>query len=376
VNEDLKIAISFLSAGSYGGITYAEGLIPALAELDKTSQYHIFVLKDSPLLNLVQQENFFFHQCLSPRPTAWLKLLWEQLVLPHWLKKHTADVLFTAKNIAVLKAPCKVVISIRNMEPFCYSQYKNNWKLKLSSWLRKVLTRLSIRRADRVIAVSQFAKSHIERLNPGSNGRIDVIYNGNPVECRPEAGAAINDGAYLFSASKFVAYANQLNLIDAYASLVRNNKNIPPLWLAGGVHDKSYFKKVIAAIDRQDLTERVKILGLVSHQRMMQLYAGASAFIFPSTLEACPQTLIEAMSFGLPIAASNLPPMPEICADAAIYFDPGKPADMAEKIDSLLEDTKLRQNLRDKALAHSRFFTWHNTASELVRVFREVCENE
>jgi glycosyltransferase involved in cell wall biosynthesis len=237
------------------------------------------------------------------------------------------------------------------------------------------LAKSSIRRADGVIAVSRFVKDYVEQIIAGLDGKVDVIYNGNPVEGSTAANVAKSEVPFLLSASKFVAYANQLNLLDGYATLVRTNKSVPSLWLAGGVLDKKYFRKVQSLIVEKGLTEKVKLLGLVSHERMMQLYAGASAFLFPSTLEACPQTLIEAMAFGLPVAASNSPPMPEICRDAAIYFNPQQPDDIAEKIGMLVTNQTLKENLSEKALARCTFFNWDKTASELVKVFQKVSGN-
>ena len=103
--------------------------------------------------------------------------------------------------------------------------------------------------------------------------------------------------------------------------------------------------------------------------------ADASAFLFPSILEACPQTLIEAMTFGLPIAASISPFMPEICRDAAVYFNPSEPEDIAAKIDMLLTNKTLKENLSEKALARCAFFNWDKTASELIRVFQKVSDS-
>ena len=96
---------------------------------------------------------------------------------------------------------------------------------------------------------------------------------------------------------------------------------------------------------------------------MVQLYSRASGFVFPSTLEACPQTLIEAMSCGVPIAASNAMLMPEICEGAANYFEPMDPYDIAAKIEMLLFDEKLREHFKKTSLKRSKFFDWEKSAS-------------
>jgi len=369
----MKIAITLLSGVSYGGITYFRNLIPALAKVDKVNQYHIFIQRDSPLSFTVNQENFHFHVCAVDTQSRMVRLFWEQFVLPKQLEKRKVDIVFTAKNATIFLATCKTIISIRNMEPFSYKNYDNNWRLNIGSWVRAIVTKASMKKADRIITVSQSTGNYIESLFPEIGHKLNVIYNGNPVN----AGCLstnICEGKpqFLLSASKFVAYANQLNLIEGYAVLNKKKGDLPPLWLAGGVHDPAYFRKVETLIMEMDLTEKIKMLGLVSNERLMALYSQASAFLYPSTLEACPHTLIEAMSFGVPIAASHLPPMPEICEKAALYFDPFDKDDIAEKIELLLSNENLREYLRKESLERCRFFDWEKTATQMVTVFQNI----
>ena len=149
-------------------------------------------------------------------------------------------------------------------------------------------------------------------------------------------------------------------------------QNIPPLLLAGGIHDKRYFEKIKNYIANNKLTEKVKILGLVEHSKLIELYSNAFAFIFPSTLEACPHTLIEVMACQVPMAVSNLDPMPEICNDAAIYFNPYKKEEIALSIQQLLLDNKLRTQLSKASLRRARFFNWNKSAEELVKILEKV----
>jgi glycosyltransferase involved in cell wall biosynthesis len=373
LSERLKIAISLLSASSYGGVTYVNGLLPALAEIDERNEYHIYVAKNSPFAALVSQGNFFFHECLQDNESALKRLLWEQFTLPKVLRNMNIDVMFTAKNVDIFAASCKTVISIRNVEPLFYAQHRNNWRLNIVSWLRRLLTRLSVRTSDRIIAVSQSSRNHLENFSSKAVGKVDVVYNGNSLEKNSQPmEPSKRTPKFILTASKFVAYANQAGLIDGYALLIRRKPDTPPLWIAGGVHDKDYFQRVKKLIQAYGIEDKVKILGLVPHRRLIELYSHASAFLFPSTLEACPQTLVEAMACGAAIAASNVPPMPEICEDAAIYFEPFDPADIAEKIDRLLSDQTLRNTLTQRAVVRSGLFSWTESARQIVNILEKV----
>jgi glycosyltransferase involved in cell wall biosynthesis len=342
-----------------------------LAKQDRVNRYHIFFPAGHELFTLIDQENFFFHEVPLNPASALLRHSWEQFVLPRQIKRYGIDVLFTAKNANVLLAPCKTVISIQNMEPLCFERYENEWKLNIFSWLRRVNTMISVRKADRIIAVSEATKKRLVELLPDVENRIDIIYNGNPLlysDGNPEHFWQ-NSEKFLLSASKFVAYANQLNLVEAYAQLAENEHDIPPLWFAGGIHDGTYYKKVMEFVRQKNLQGRVRFLGLVPHAELMGLMNRAWAFLFPSTLEACPHTLIEAMASGVPVAASCSPPMPEICGNGAIYFDPYDIVDISEKIRQITYNTDQRESTRQSGMERSRFFNWEKTAAALIAVF-------
>lgn len=370
----MKIALSLLSGIGYGGITYFRNLIPALARAEKSNVYHIFLPKNHELLSIVKQNNFMFHTVSFNTGSSLKRFLWEQFIFPLEIKRHGIDILFTAKNGNVLFAPCKTVISIRNVEPLCFQQYKNDWKLNVFSWLRRMNTLISARKADRIVAVSEAAKNRLTELIPQVENKVDIVYNGNPYNTCHQAKITeqpISD-RYILSASKFVTYANQLNLIKGYAILTERMKDLPPLWLAGGVFDKKYFKEIQKYVFEYKLDRKIIFLGLVSHKRLSELYQSAYAFIFPSTLEACPQTLIEAMDIGLPIATSVTPPMPEICQQAAVYFNPYDPGEIAEKLEQILINPLLRENLQKNTSERVRFFSWDKSAEQLIRVFEKV----
>ncbi|MGD0335724.1 MAG: glycosyltransferase family 1 protein [Candidatus Omnitrophota bacterium] len=369
----MRIAISLISSVDYGGVTYARNLILALAENDKLNKYYIYAANPELFQEIPQQDNFFFKKCKINHKSLLVRFLWEQFILPYHLSRIKADLLFTAKNITVFFAPCKAVIAIQNMEPFFFTRYDNDWKLNIRSYLKKFFSEMSLRRAEGVISVSAFSRRSIEKVYPGVKDKITVIYNGNPLQ-----GVSISDDSepgqkpYFLSSSKFVAYANQLNLVNGYVLLNRKVKDLPPLWLVGGKFDNKYFNKINNFVKENGLEQKIIILGFLPYERLIKLYRKSSLFLFPSTLEACPQTLIEAMSCGASIVASCSEPMPEICVDAAVYFDPYSPEDICDKIEEVYLNTGLREKLSKLALERSRFFDWNRIAVETIDFFHRI----
>jgi glycosyltransferase involved in cell wall biosynthesis len=86
-------------------------------------------------------------------------------------------------------------------------------------------------------------------------------------------------------------------------------------------------------------------------------------------------TLLEAIACGAPVLASKAEPMPEICADAAIYFDPTNPSAMADGISKTLMDKDLISTLKINSLKRSNNFSWENTARSTLKLFESAIQN-
>ena len=120
------------------------------------------------------------------------------------------------------------------------------------------------------------------------------------------------------------------------------------------------------------MKDRIIFLGHIPYEVLPYFYKLCRLFVYPSTCENCPNILIEAMACGAPILASDIEPMPEICQDAAIYFDPFSPQDISEKIKTVLENNELLQNLRQLSVKRATYFSWEDAAKKTLHVF-ESC---
>ncbi|MDO8648793.1 MAG: glycosyltransferase family 1 protein [Candidatus Peregrinibacteria bacterium] len=386
----MRIALTLLSGIGYGGATYFRNLLPTLAAIDQRNEYHCFVPDRHPLIASLRVSNVHFHEVVRERTSALERFRFEQLALPRELRRLRIDLLYTAKNVAVFRAPCPQIIAIRNMEPFMYREFENTWLLDVQSRVKWELTKRSIVRAAGIVAVSQAVRDAVVERFPDTAQEISVVYNGTPaVSLRATEGSEVisshdardrhvplrcarDDSPFLLSASKFVAYANQLVLVEAYARLVVQRPNAPPIWFAGGIHDARYFRRVQLRVSELQLTDRIRFLGLVPQGELHRLMRRATMFVFPSMCEACPHTLLEGMACGVPIAASDAPPMPELCGPAAAYFDPRNPEDIAATIERLLDDATLRNRLVATGAERIHEFTWERTARGLVETFSRI----
>ncbi len=143
-------------------------------------------------------------------------------------------------------------------------------------------------------------------------------------------------------------------MIKAYHLANLKSESKFKLIIAGKIYYDEFYEEIKKCINKFDLNEIVKTIGIVNQQELRALYSQCELLIFPSPCENFAYTLVEAMSCGAPIVSSNTTAMPETCQNAAIYFDPNDVTDMSIKIGELMNDKNLRHDLSNKAIVRSK----------------------
>jgi len=110
--------------------------------------------------------------------------------------------------------------------------------------------------------------------------------------------------------------------------------------------------------------EFVQQIGFVPHKDLPSHLANTDLFIFASSCENMPNTLVEAMAVGLPIACSNRGPMPEILGEGGVYFNPEDPQSIANAVEEIIKPPSLRRPIATRAKQRSEEFSWARCASE------------
>jgi len=237
------------------------------------------------------------------------------------------------------------------------------------------LLREAIRRATRIITLSQYTADQLARHCGVEPERVRVIPAGVDLpegllgsqERQREREQLVGAGnEMVLAVGAIQTRKNTLNAVRAVAILPANYK----LVLAGGSGYGS--EAVYDFIRSAGLGSRVKVLGYVAAERLPILYQAASLFLFPSLEEGFGLPVLEAMSYGVPVVASATSSLPEVGGDAALYVDPRDPRDIAEKTQRGVEDVGLRTGLTQRGLDRARQFTWQRTAEETLKVYDEV----
>ncbi len=380
----MRIAINALSAQAGGGVSAFINLLPALAKIDEKNKYIVFVSdKQKDILDAIPP-NFkkVTINYLSLNP--YIRVIWEQLFFPFYLLFYRVDVLYSTGNITTLLAPCRIVLLMENANPFSTATIEWTKKEMIRNKFLKYLGWLSAKRANKIRFVSDNSKNLLSKQLNLSKEKCVTIYHGcdhilrkledSDKKSKPEYN-------YILSVAIVAPHKNLETLIKAYDILVKNYNYCGNLVIVGDLYYKKYMERLNSLISELKLRGRVVLTGKVSHKDVEHYYANADVFVLSSVEETFGIPVIEAMSHGLPLSVSDgtLPslkdyfiPFREICGNAAYYFNPFDPADIAKGIHTLISNVEYRGRILKEGREQVNKYNWDLTAQALMRVFEEV----
>ena len=238
------------------------------------------------------------------------------------------------------------------------------------------LVRGSVRRAARVIAVSEFTRADVCERYGLDAAKVVAIPNGVGAAFRPvaDASARVRDRfgiarPYVLCVGALQPRKNVPLAIEAYARLVGRGTECE-LVVAGG--DRGGRLDVLDAILRTRLTGRVHLVGHVEDEALPALYSGARALVFPSLYEGFGLPALEAMACGTPVVASNTTGLAEAVGDAGLTVDPRDADGLADALRRVIDDPALHERLVAAGSARAAQFTWARAAVATAGVYREA----
>jgi glycosyltransferase involved in cell wall biosynthesis len=301
------------------------------------------------------------------------QLWWQYRRLPDELERAGCDLLLSTDAGTVCRFEPSVVMS-RDMLSFEDGEMQRYGLASFARWRLELLKHMqvsSLRRSEADIFLTEYASGVIQRFT-GPLPRTRVIPHGISEHFRRAPGARPSgDGIRCVYVSNADLYKHQWHVVRAVARL-RSAGHAVTLRLVGGGGGRGQ-ALLDAALAEVDPDRRfVELVGAVRHDDIPVHLAGADVFVFASSCENMPNTLIEAMAASLPIACSNRGPMPEVLQDAGVYFDPEDPASIAAALERLVVDPALRASLAEKAHALACRYSWRRCAEETWRYLAEV----
>ncbi len=374
----LKIIIKATHIVEGGGLTHLNKMIEWFGKLAPQVRFVLMGKTGQESMFISAPSNFDYKFFRLPSLNLAVRLFWERFMFRRILKKSDCDLLFEPGNTGTVNSHCPKVSLIHNIAPFDEDNFKNeSIYQRLRNRALRSETEKNIESSAGFIMLSNNTKELLGRYLDSSKARAAVIYHGciENKQCDNDESVLADlgiSGEYILSVSHIYRYKKLKELVEGYLSALGRNPKLPQLIHAGTAYDAKYMNSIIEVLRQSPHAARVKFLGNVYSRRLQALYRNCQVFVFSSVLENCPVTLIEALATGCAIACSNKSVMPEICGEAAIYFDSNDVKDIADKILCLYEDKGLNAALREKAKERARKFNWEKSAAETLQLFGEV----
>ncbi len=236
---------------------------------------------------------------------------------------------------------------------------------------RQLIQRKSdlIRRASRIIAISENTKRDIVRMCNVDEGKITVVYLANSLD--PEAAGKTDlsiPGNYILFVGDRHAYKNFEFFAESIAPLLSEDNGLF-LVCAGS---KNFTPEESSLFDRHKLVRQVIHVPFSDDGVLINLYRKAACFVYPTLYEGFGIPILEAFACGCPVVVSNTSSLPEVAGDAGIYFDPTDAGSILEAVRRAVYDPEIRRAVVNKGTQQLKKFSWDKCARETADVYRSV----
>ena len=342
---------------------YTEKLILNLAKIDKKNEYFIFLRKENWQFLKLSSKNF--HKILANVP--WYTIQ-EQAKLPFIFAKSNLDLLHVPHFNVPFLYNGRLIITVHDLIHHQFEQEsattRNFFIFKLKRIGYKLIITNAIKKAAKIITPSNFVKSQIVKTFRVDPSKIVVTYEAAEEEYFRNSKLPEKE-LFLVYVGNIYPHKNLNRLLDALAIL----KNVK---LTIVCPRDVFTKRLEGEIKNRGLDSKVKMLGYQNPKDLADLFKKATAYVFPSLSEGFGIPGLNAMVTGLPVICSNIPTLKEVYQDAALYFDPNDPKDIAIKINEVLTDKKTRTVLVEKGKEQVKKYSWQKMAKETLDVYKSA----
>jgi glycosyltransferase involved in cell wall biosynthesis len=354
---------------------YIRNLISELSKIDNENQYFIFLLNKN------------FDKVSLPKNFTKVRanFKWygfsEQIKFPQLLGKYKLDLVhFPHFNIPIFyRGPFVVTIHDLIHQNFQMKRVTSHspliYKIKQKGYSKAFST--ALKKSQKVITVSDYVKLElIDKWKVGS-GKIVVTKEAAEEKFITLSRKISNAQAkktldkynihppFIYYLGNAHPHKNVEGLINAFM-ILRKNYQYLTLVLSG--HDHYFWERIKKENQQKDII----YTGYVTDEEAIAILKSAACYVQPSFEEGFGIPLLEAFAVGTPVASSDAASLPEVGGDAATYFDPKNPENMAKIIQNVLNNQKLRTDLIKKGQERYKLFSWEKMAKETLRIYKSV----
>jgi len=384
----MRLFINGLAASAGGGLTYLRNVIPHLAR--RTDVEATVLLNPQVRLEFGEFPNL----SLIEVPTSsgiFRRFVHEQTALSGLIRRSGAQVLVSTGNFALWNSPVPQILLSRNS---LYTsadfhrdvRVRRDYRIWADTLIKARIARHSINRAEITVAPSQ---AFAQELTNWAGKKVVSVHHGfdreaftsdpTPVPARVQQQLEeANDALRLLFVSHYNYYRNFETLFRALPILSdRLHGKKVKLFLTcrlNSADNPGWYRAEAASslVDSLRSSQSVVELGTVPYPSLHHLYRACHMYVTPAYAESFAHPLVEAMSSGVPVVASDLPVHREICQDAAIYFPRFSPDVLADRVAQVHQSPELARTLAQNALNRAQDFRWDKHVARLLALAQEL----
>lgn len=366
-----------VKGGPHGIARYCRSLVPAL--VSSAPQHEFIVIRPrrrSPDDRLVAEEAAPEVELPLPQ-TDWATLVFRPFLEGAFRRYGRPDLYHSLFHMLPLgltrgaRGPRSVVVTLHDLIAIDWPDHVKRGALA-TAWVKRfdpAVIPYALRHADHVVCVSDATRQRatewvpLDRSSVVHSGVAEALYDCAPASARPCGADRFGD--YVAALGTKRAYKNLACVVKAIAAVREGRPGIGLVLIGGdgGAGDE---------IRRLALDTAVVVTPQVGDADLAALISGARVFVVPSRAEGFGLPVLEAMALGVPVASSDIPVLHEIAGEAALWFDPERPDQLAAIVTRMLDDEALRARMIGLGRARAATFTWQKTAAATIAVYDRV----
>lgn len=237
---------------------------------------------------------------------------------------------------------------------------------------------LAIKRAVKILTVSETVKQEIVNKYGVEDEKIKVIYNGSELEGASRMGNQGDRGdrgEYVLYVGNLHPHKNVETLVLAFDDLIKKEefKDLKLIIVSGF---DFFYTKLFEFIAKLKIENKIEFTGQIPNSGLLEYYQNAKCLIFPSYAEGFGIPGVEAMRLSCPVVASKIPVFEEVYDDAVLFFNPKNAVDLCEKLSQILSDNNLREKYIKLGIERAKMFTWDKMAKQIFETYNISSKDE
>ncbi len=376
---NIGVDLRALGGDKISGVkVYITSLLEEIFRLDKKNRYFLWwnsahedfpknlKIPKSPRFKLIQTK--FSNRALNLKLTAVGSPPLDKLIMNAENRKDQLDIFWLPDPRPVALSPsCRLVTTIHDLSPTLYPQF---FSAKTRLWHKLLNSQKIARRSDRVLAVSHATAKDLTELWRIPEQKMTVTQLAASAKLKKVPLRNVRKKynlpeKFILSLSTLEPRKNLKMLIQAFGELKQEMKIPHRLVLAGELDEKIFANPKIEERD-------IYLTGFVEEKDKAALLSAADVFCFPSLYEGFGIPVLEAMQCEVPVLASDIPPLREVCGDAAKFIPPKNMDAWKVALAKIISNEELRQSLTERGKKQAKKFSWEKTAKETIKAFNTL----